>query len=59
MSPFSFYYNYANGFYVISYGNLKNTVVGNPYIVRPSVSLAPGTKTTEGNGTVDDPYIVE
>lgn len=59
MSPFSFYYNYANGFYVISYGNLKNTVVGNTYIVRPSVSLAPGTKTTEGNGTVDDPYIVE
>lgn len=59
MSPFSFYYNYANGFYVISYGNLENTVVGNPYIVRPSVSLAPGTKTTEGNGTVDDPYIVE
>lgn len=59
MSPFSFYYNYAIGFYVISYGNLENTVVGNPYIVRPSVSLAPGTKTTEGNGTVDDPYIVE
>ena len=59
LSPFSFYYNYANGFYVISYGNLENTVVGNPYIVRPSVSLAPGTKTTEGNGTVDDPYIVE
>lgn len=29
------------------------------YAVRPSVSLAPGTKTTEGNGTVDDPYIVE
>lgn len=60
LSPSYFDYIYANGFGVSSGGRLDlSNVVFNSVGVRPSVSLAPGTKTTEGNGTVDDPYIVE
>ena len=60
LSPSYFDYIYANGCGVSSGGRLDlSNVVFNSVGVRPSVSLAPGTKTTEGNGTVDDPYIVE
>ena len=45
----------ANG--CIGYTGVGNTAweVG----VRPSVSLAPGTEMSSGNGTVDSPYIIE
>ncbi len=49
----------AHGFVVPSTGRLDGVIVTSSNGVRPVVSLAPGTKTTEGNGTVDDPYIVE
>lgn len=58
LSPSIFFY-YAYGSDVAPNGSLSNYYIINFIGVRPSVSLAPGTKTTEGNGTVDDPYIVE
>lgn len=58
LSPSIFFY-YAYGSDVAPNGSLSNYYIVNLIGVRPSVSLAPGTKTTEGNGTVDDPYIVE
>ncbi len=61
LSPSGFINYGTNGFLVTTYGSLYSGYVGSSTSVgaRPSVSLAPGTKTTEGNGTVDDPYIVE
>ena len=58
-SPFVFFDNYADEFYVISDSNLfyLNVSVSAPG-VRPSVSLAPGTEMI-GSGTVDDPYQVD
>ena len=59
LSPSNFNNNNANGFNVNSTGNLNNNNVNNAGGVRPVVSLALGTKTSEGVGTVDDPFIVE
>ena len=61
LSPSGFINYGTNGFLVTTYGSLYSGYVGSSTSggARPSVSLAPGTKTTEGNGTVDDPYIVE
>lgn len=61
LSPSGFINYGTNGFSVTTYGSLYSGYVGRSTSsgARPSVSLVPGTKTTEGNGTVDDPYIVE
>ncbi len=61
LSPSGFINYGTNGFSVTPYGSLYSGYVGRSTSsgARPSVSLVPGTKTTEGNGTVDDPYIVE
>ena len=59
LSPSNFNNNNANGFNVNSNGNLNNNNVNNSNGARPSVSLAPGTRITEGDGTVYDPYIIE
>lgn len=58
LSPSSFGVGSAVGFSIGSSG-IYDEYVYNSKGARPSVSLVPGTKTTEGNGTVDDPYIVE
>ena len=61
LSPSGFINYGTKGFSVTTYGSLYSGYVGSSTSsgARPSVSLVPGTKTTEGNGTVDDPYIVE
>lgn len=59
LSPSNFNNNNANGFNVNSTGNLNNNNVNNSNGTRPSVSLAPGTRTVAGDGTVNDPYIIE
>ncbi len=54
LSPCNFYintvgfYGYSNGY--LNYDSLR---------VRPSVSLAPGTKSVDGDGSEASPYIVE
>lgn len=59
LSPRSFGNTGATGFRVGSSGDLRNNGVDYSYGVRPSVSLAPGTKHSGGDGTETSPYIVE
>ena len=59
LSPSYFNLNGATGFRVNSSGILNNNGVDYSYGVRPSVSLAPGTKHSGGDGTETSPYIVE
>ena len=60
LSPSRFDNYNALGFRVGSTGSLGNRgSVRAAGGVRPVVSLAPGTKTSEGFGTVDDPYIID
>ena len=57
LSPTSFD-EYSRGFGVQG-GILRNEIAFmNSFGVRPSVSLAPGTKTFDGNGTADNPYVI-
>ena len=57
LSPRSFYGVNAGGFRVIS--DLYYSYVDNTIGVRPSVSLKPGTTSFDGDGTVNDPYIIK
>ena len=64
LSPSGFSNFDASGFSVSSNGSLYvNNVYTGYYVgsggVRPSVSLAPGTRTSEGDGTVNSPYVIE
>ena len=58
LSPSSFYSNIAVDFNVSNNGILYYYNVGSSGGVRPSVSLAPNTRTIDGDGTVNNPYIV-
>ncbi len=57
LSPSDFY-KYANGFLVYSNGYLINSSAYGSSGARPSVSLAPGTRTSEGDGSVNSPYVI-
>ena len=59
LSPSSFGYNQASGFFVGIDGGLYHGSVGSSNGARPSVSLAPETRTIEGDGTVNSPYVIE
>lgn len=59
LSPSNFDATSALGFDVNPGGNLFNYFVSTSRGVRPSVSLAPGTRTSEGDGTVNSPYVIE
>lgn len=59
LSPYYFNGSYAYVFNVNSTGNLYSNYVGIASGVRPAVSLRPGVKvTSEGDGTMENPYIV-
>ena len=49
---------YANGFYLISIGDLYNNYVNYTFGVRPAISLISGTTATSGSGTATDPWVV-
>ena len=57
LSPYCFDSNVALEFYVNS--SLGGNYVGGTNGVRPSVSLKPGTKSFDGDGTINDPYIIK
>ncbi len=60
LSPSHFNYNSAYGFNVSPHGILNYSYfVNNSYGVRPSVSLAKGTKITGGDGSYTSPYIID
>ena len=48
----------ASGWVVSSNGNLSCGSVGVAYGVRSAVSLAPGIKYSDGDGSKENPYIV-
>ena len=59
LSPSYFDNDVAYGFYLYSSGQLNYyNYVSVTYGVRPSVSLAPGTKIAGGDGTASNPYTV-
>lgn len=59
LSPYYFDGSTARAFYVRSTGDLSYSYVHDRYGVRPAVSLRPGVKvTSEGDGTMENPYIV-
>ena len=59
ISPYYFINSLAYEWIVHSEGRLKNDIVGYTYGVRPVISLVPGTRTSGGDGTSDDPYTIE
>ena len=61
LSPYSFSDFSAYGYVIDSYGRIvtTDTISYDSYGVRPSVSLAKGTRYMDGDGTVENPYVVE
>lgn len=59
LSPNYFNYYNARGYYVSSHGNYSTRYVDNANGVRPAVSLRAGIEYSEGDGTVDTPYIID
>lgn len=59
MSPADFSISYARGFRMTTTGALSFTNVASTNGIRPTISLANGTRTLDGNGTATKPYIVE
>ena len=58
LSPSGWYDNCANVGRVYSDALVGNSYVDGPDGVRPSVSLQPGTLFLEGEGTMNNPYVV-
>ncbi len=58
-SPHYFNANIANWWYVTSTGILSINRLSSPSGVRPVVSLVPGTRKYDGDGTSGNPYVVE
>ncbi len=59
LSPYYFYNYYACGYRVHGAGDWNYDYVYYSYGVRPSVSLRAGIEYSDGDGSVDKPYIVE
>ena len=58
-SPYAFNTNYGSGRYNSRDGYLNNTSLSTSYGVRPSISLIPGIKYSEGDGSKEHPYIIK
>ncbi len=59
LSPANFSNNSASDFHTSPNGYLHYSYIVNPYGVRPALSLAPGTKITSGDGTMNNPFVVK
>ena len=57
LSPASYYGQVSN--FRTSGGRLASGLGSDRFAVRPAVSLIKGTKYIDGDGTADDPYVVE
>ena len=57
-SPYAFYNN-ASGAVVKERGGLNSDSVAYSYGVRPAISLKPGTRYSDGDGSMANPYIVD
>ena len=58
-SPYCFDHNTSGVWSVSYYGSLYSPNVSGAIGVRPVVSLVPGTRTSGGEGTRDEPYLIE
>ena len=59
MSPSNQIYEQNDGFYSSSSSPyISSSLVDKSYGVRPAISLAPGTVYFDGDGTIDNPYII-
>jgi hypothetical protein len=58
-SPYCFYYSNASGRGVYSRGDINFGGVNVGYGVRPVVSIVSGTRYSDGDGSVVNPYVVE
>ena len=61
-SPVGFNYfsgHYAREWDVSGNGDMNSGHVDSTYGVRPAVSLAPGTEYSDGDGSMENPYVVE
>ena len=60
LSPISFQSNLATGFVLFSVISGSTSYSTTYYDgIRPAISLVSGIRSIEGNGTIDDPYIIE
>ncbi|MBR2678760.1 MAG: hypothetical protein IKE63_05025 [Bacilli bacterium] len=59
ISPSSFYNDNALERSVKTTGIVTNYIINSTYGVRPAISLKPGTLYTSGDGSKNNPYIVE
>ena len=59
-SPSNFFYYFASGRFVDSSGYLYGyDRVNYAYGVRPAISLKPGTEYKDGDGSMNNPYVVD
>lgn len=58
LSPILFEYKNAENFYVYGSGYLTGLYSNYFLGIRPSVSLAAGTRYTDGDGTADNPFVI-
>ena len=60
MSPYYFYIGgYSYVFYVFSDGHLSGSSVNGTYGVRPVINLDKNVTISSGDGTIDNPYVIE
>ena len=59
LSPFGSFSKNVLGFIIYSSGTLNNGGISQFSGVRPAISLKKGTKAIDGDGTVENPYVVE
>ena len=58
-SPSSFSNSDAGGHYVYKDGYIDRVAIRGSYGVRPAVSLRPGTRYSDGDGSMANPYVVD
>ncbi|MBD9105267.1 cadherin-like beta sandwich domain-containing protein, partial [bacterium] len=59
MSPAGFSASYSQTWYIYNEGSIYNGFVTNTRIVRPVLNLTTDTQISNGDGTKDNPFIVE
>ena len=59
MSPAGFSASYSQTWYIYNEGSIYNGFVTNTRIVRPVINLTVNTQISDGDGTKDNPFLVE
>ena len=59
LSPNSFADTSSIGYTMLSNGRLGTIYMSNSYGVRPAISLIPGIEYSSGDGSMDNPYVID